>query len=325
MSLSLTPDAVEPVIAGLLGAIVVDGGPTGEQMTVLRALASHIWDYRMAEADVITPLGPDALAAAVTDPMDRRHFHEVLVVLEACRHPLTAAQVTSVECYSIALEIEDSDQSLFRAYAAAGRERVSADFSRFMVANLAAREEPGAADGVLGDVDVSGADPGLAATLASFEDLEPDSLGQALLAFYRRHGIPLPGVQASPMNHFFVSHDMTHVIAGIEPTAAGEVALSAFQMAMDDNPVNRAALLLSLASHETGFGSPQTFAPEERTLDSADAAELLGQEMARGGQCAADFSLVDHLALAPLPLAEVRRRFGVCEPERPDDGHHHWT
>ena len=47
-----------------------------------------------------------------------------------------------------------------------------------------------------------------------------------------------------------------------------------------------------------------------------------GSEMARGSRTTGDFAWVDHLELAPLPLADVPARFGVEPPPRPDDGHH---
>ncbi|MFM8895628.1 MAG: hypothetical protein ACKOE2_09695 [Actinomycetales bacterium] len=46
--------------------------------------------------------------------------------------------------------------------------------------------------------------------------------------------------------------------------------------------------------------------------------------MRRGTTCRADFSLVDHFELAPMPLAEVRQEFGVVVPDDPQDGHHWW-
>ena len=111
---------------------------------------------------------------------------------------------------------------------------------------------------------------------------------------------------------------MTHVIAGIAATSAGEIALSAFQLAMDDNPINESALLASLVTHEAGFVSANpTLQPEEASLDSPSAAYLLASELRRGSACSADFSLADHLALAPLPLGEVRRRFNVARPIHP--------
>lgn len=95
-------------------------------------------------------------------------------------------------------------------------------------------------------------------------------------------------------------------------------------MALDDNEVNRGALLGSLVVHEAGFAQSAKVRSESATLDAPGAAELLGQEMARGAACRADFSLIDHLAIAHHPLAEIRADFGVTPPTDPDDGHHCW-
>jgi len=94
---------------------------------------------------------------------------------------------------------------------------------------------------------------------------------------------------------------------------------------MEDNDINFSALLSSLIIHEAGFGQPTSIkAAETETLTRPGAPELLGREMARGAKCTADFSLVDHFALAPLPLAEVRAKFGVVAPDNPEDGFHIW-
>ncbi len=37
----------------------------------------------------------------------------------------------------------------------------------------------------------------------------------------------------------------------------------------------------------------------------------MAQAMVRGTQCTSDFTIADHLALAALPLAEVRAQFGI--------------
>jgi hypothetical protein len=94
---------------------------------------------------------------------------------------------------------------------------------------------------------------------------------------------------------------------------------------MDDNEVNFSALLASLIIHEAGFGHPTSIArAEAETLRLPGAADLFGQEFARGGRCTGDFSLVDHFALAPLQLDDVRAQFGVVAPDNPEDGFHLW-
>ena len=97
-----------------------------------------------------------------------------------------------------------------------------------------------------------------------------------------------------------------------------------YEMAMDDNDVNRGALLASLVVHEAGFAGSESSAAEAGTLADPAAADLLGQEMERGAACLADFSLADHMSMFDRPLAEVREQFGVVPPADPSDGHHHW-
>jgi hypothetical protein len=319
LQFSLAPELVEPVVRGLLGGIDVDGGPTDEQLVVLDALVRHLW-HRDDLVGRVGPLGPAEVAAVVVDPVARRRFHEVLLTLEVCRHPLTAAQVDRVEEYGAALDFEGPDLKMLRDLADSGVGAAAADFSRFLDDNLSRRLEPS-----LRSVPVTTEpEPELAARMQSLAELPSGTVGRALVEFYGRAGLTLPGVEGSAMNHWFVAHDTTHVIAGIEPTGPGEIALSAFQMAMDDNEVNRGALLASLVVHEAGFAGSASSAAEAGILATPGAAELLGQEMERGAACTADFSLADHMALFDRPLAEVREEFGVGAPPDPADGHHCW-
>lgn len=321
MPVVVTSEFVEPFVSGLLGGIDVDGGPTAEQLQVLSAVTTHLWRRPDLDLATLSPLGPEATASVIVDPAMRRRFHEILVALEACRHPLSSSQLERVETYCSALGVGGPDADLFRSFISEGAQRAADDFRRFLSDNLAQRVEPGLSDI---PVVVDRPEPGVAARLEALNDLPAGTLGHGLIEFYRRSGLPIPGREASAMNHFFVGHDMTHVIAGLEPTGPGEVALSAFQMAMNDNSVNTSALLASLIVHEVGFGSAGKLSSEAGTLADPAAAQLFGQELARGAACSADFSLVDHLAIAHLPLAEVREMYGVRAPVNPEDGHHHW-
>ena len=325
MVTSVRKESVEAVVRGLVGAVNVDGGPTDRQLSVLGSITAHLWNRPDLDPAKLSGLNPQETAEQVTDPHERRCFHEVLIALEVCRHPLTLAQVESVESYSAALEFDGPDLEIFRDLVDKGAASAAKDYSRFLAGNLKQRSEPSlVAQGSKSSAATSGAEPELLKRFEAFADLDPNSLGRVYLDFHRRNRIPLPGEQASPMNHFYVAHDMTHVIAGIEPTGPGEVALSGFQWAMNDNEVNSAALLASLVVHEAGFGQAGTLTTETGQLGMTGAAELLGQEMSRGSRCTGDFSLVDHFALAGEPLAEVRKSFGVQPPDDPEDGHHNW-
>lgn len=307
---------------GLLGGIDVDGGPTAEQRTVLDALGRHHLGLSPADLAELTPLGPEELQDRITDPDVRRRFHHLHVALETCRHPQTDAQVRAVERYADVLGTPSADRAILRALIDEGAERAAADYRRYVADALPRRAEPTlAAAGLAPDA----TDPALTARLAVFADLPDGSLGRAYLTFYERNHLDLPGGAGARIDQFYVAHDMTHVIAGMGTTAAAEIALSAFMVGMDGNDVNFSALVCSLMIHEAGVGVPTSIAHAERaTLASPDAADLLARELERGSECSSDFSLVDHFELAPLPLAEVRARFGVRPPADPEDGHHVW-
>lgn len=320
MTLALPPDLVEPFVGGLVAGIDVDGGPTQEQVSVLRAIATHVW----ARPD-LTPLttrrvGAAELADLLVEEHQRTMFHELHLTLEACRHPQSDAQVAAVQTYADALRVDGDDLAMFRDLVTSGVDAAAADYRRFLTASLTERVEPS-----LADVPVEPDHPEmqLAERLGAFSELAPDTLGHAYVDFYARFGITMPGLEAGTANHFFVAHDMTHTIAGISTTIAGEVALSAFQFAMDNTRINRAALLASLVAHEAGFGHPEHLRiADTAVLADGAASQLLAQEMRRGGDCRADFSLVDHFDIAPMRLSDVRAEFGVRPPGDPADGHH---
>lgn len=321
MTVRLGSDRVEVVVAALLGAIDVEGGPTEEQRMVLGALCVHLWERPDLDLDRIIPLGPDEAAAALPEPTERRTFHEMLVALETCRHPLTSAQLERAEQYDRALSVSGAEIAMFRDLVTQGVATAATDFARFLDTTMPLRFEPS-----LRELPISASEPepAIVDALRALQDLPVGTLGREFIEFHLRNDLPLPGEEGSSLNHFYVAHDMTHVITGIGTTAAAEVALSAFLLGIEDNDINMAALLSSLIVHEVGFGSAGKVAGESHTLAAPGAAELIATELARGSRCAADFSTIDHLAIAAVPLAEVRARFGVAPPTDPHDGHHHW-
>ena len=321
MSTFAAPASVETVVRGLLGGIDVDGGPTDEQLDVLGAFATYVFVRPDLDPRALAPLGAEQTAAQlVDDAAARRHFHWLHMALEACRHPQSPGQVAAVEAYASALGVDGADLALYRALIRGGAVKAAADYKRFAMKMVPMRGERALADN---PPPADEPDPQLTAMLESFSSLPDDSLGRAYLDFYERFQLTLPGVEATLLNSFFLAHDMTHVIAGIDTSAQGEVALGAFQMAMDDNDVNVSAMISSFIIHEAGFGTPTTIAEAQHdVLLRPGAIDLLGQEIARGAACSSDFALVDHIALAPLPLEEVRARYGVRPPVDPGDGHH---
>jgi hypothetical protein len=312
------PD-VETVVRGLVGVIDVEDGPTDEQLAVLRAVVVHLFERADLDPAELAPLGPTDTAARLTDPDARRRFGELMFTLESCRHPLTDAQVSRCETYAGALGSSPAEVAILRTAIDEGVARAAADFDRFFSDMATARSEPRFRDRTL---EAPHLDPEVVDTVRRFHELPEGTLGWCLADFYATHGFAVPGSEITPNTYLYFDHDNIHVISGIAPTGIGEIALGAFQMCMDDNPASTFAFFSPLVLHETGISTIDDIVAKGSTLSRPYAAELLGSEMARGSRTTGDFAWIDHLELAPLPLDEVRARFGVERPADPDDGHH---
>lgn len=127
---ALAPALVETVTGGLLAGIEVDGGAAAEQMSMLRAIVSHLWERPDLRFDQVPRLGPKKLADLLVDEDDRTYFHELHMALQACRHPQSPAQVAAVEAYAAALEVDADDLRIFTDLFNEGVEAAQADFQR---------------------------------------------------------------------------------------------------------------------------------------------------------------------------------------------------
>ena len=229
--------------------------------------------------------------------------------LEQCRHPLSKAQVERVDEYARALSLSGSGLEITRTMVNEGMERAKEDFKRFERDLEMDQRELSLRDRILLD---DGTDPELGKLLLSFESLNDDTLGRALLDFYHRNGLGIPGVSAAKVNYVFVAHDMNHVIAGYEATSEGEMALGAFQMGLADTDANWMLCVANLAIHETGLVHFHHKEPEIGVMARPGVADMWASALDRGTRSGVDFTAIDHLALAGLPLDEVRDRLQVA-------------
>ena len=101
------------------------------------------------------------------------------------------------------------------------------------------------------------------------------------------------------------------VIAGYGTTGQEETALSAMILGLADTHAHWVLLLSSLSAYELALATSDAFVGKTGVLARDGAAALVADALERGAACTGDFSVIDHLALAHLPLAEVREQFGV--------------
>ncbi|MFM9134054.1 MAG: hypothetical protein ACKOT0_01225 [bacterium] len=320
MALSIPRDLTPVFVSGLLGVADVEGGPTPEQLSVIDAVARHLWGVESSE---LGDIDPSAVADALQDPEHRRRFVQFSIVISFCRHPNSQEQVSRMEEYASALGISGDEIEAEQRWISEDAERASADFIRTYgnyLPQLSDPVGPDEADGeVLPEVEV-------------LRDLPEGTLGWAFLAFYARNGFHLPG-PSTPEPAYYIAHDMNHVIAGYEPTGPGEISLGAFKLAMSDTDANWMAFMTNLLIHEAGLlkhGSTAQFIPYggdiypdaqgQGALHLPGAADMLGEAFERGAAVNGDFSQIDHLAIAHRPLSDIRAEYGVVPRSDGVDG-----
>ena len=308
MPRTVPDELTEPVARALKGSIDIGDGGTDEQRAVLRAITVGFLGRRDLDVEALEPLEPDAAAEIVTDPDARRRVREMMVLLENTRHPITGEQVARVEAYASAMGESGPGLVLSRQVVEQGAAHALADYQRFSEAIYVDIAEPSLVAG--GGLDKDHADPELAARLKGMRDLPEGTLGRAYVDFYDRNNLTFPGDDPnSPA--IFVAHDMTHVIAGYEPTGPGELALGAFQISMNDTDAHWIAFIGSIAIHEGGWYNAPGFVGKTATLARPGALDTFSEAFERGQQCTGDFTAIDHLAIVDRPLADVRAEFNV--------------
>ena len=175
MPRSVRDELAEPVARVLLGAIDAGDGGTEEQHAVLRAIVVGFLGLADLDVETLTPIGPEAAGDVVTDHAARRRVREMMVLLEACRHPLTEPQVSLVEDYAAHLGgTDDPGLTLARDLVRDGAAHALADYQRFSDAVIEDIAEPSLMVDHMGKDDHS---PELAARLRAFRDLPEGTLG----------------------------------------------------------------------------------------------------------------------------------------------------
>ncbi len=283
------------IARGLLGVAQVGDGPTAEQTALVQHLL-HGYFGVDADASMLEPASAAELAAAV-GAADRKRVVDLLVVVEFCRHSDVEAQAQRADAYAAALGVDEPLLLVARDALTEGRERVMADWARF--------REPLAVEPGLPDTDAE-----LAARLRALGECPAGSLGRAYFDFYDEHGIAFPG-EAGGGDASLVVHDFSHVLAGYDTDAPGEVALQAMLTAATDFEHHFSGLIASLALYESGKFDILDIVARVGALDRPGASAELAEAFRRGGSCSRDFSAIDHLGRADDPIAAVRTDCGI--------------
>jgi hypothetical protein len=291
--------AVEPIVGALVGAATVDGGPTGEQRSIIETLVVGCWggDKELVDA---RPLAPMEVGKRVTNEADRRRLRELLVMVELCGHPITEGRLASTEAYAEAVSQSGPGLIIARDLVRESAEWTYHDYLRLNGLSRDAGQIPEPS---------KGPDP-LREEVEGYQGLPHTTLGWAFLDFHVRNGFALPE-SSSPTGQIFLRHDTTHVITGYEPTGEGEIALGAMMLSAADTDGNWLAFLGNLLVHEVGHIVPGYEHARPALLDHELGRTMMAEALRRGSKCDAAIDGVDLLSMADWDLDEVRRHFCI--------------
>lgn len=310
------------IVRGLAGLMDIEGGPTPEQERIFRAVTSHLLAADLASLSKSQFLSPEALPAQLPEHQYQRLFMQMAIILDLCRHPKSDAQLARLEAYAAALRFHGPQLAIIREFAQLSATEATADFVRWYGTYMPELSERYRA-GFQGETIQY--DDEFFELVKRLPEMPYGSLGWAFGSFYRRSKLTIPG-RDTPNPGYYVCHDMNHVITGYEATGPGEIALGAFKLALNNSDANWMASLTNFLIHEVGLfthGTDLQFVPYGRdgdpyhvggirgALDLPGAPELFAEALQRGSACRGDFSQLDHLAIAHVPLIEIRREYNV--------------
>jgi hypothetical protein len=311
------------IAKGLCNLVDVDGGPTPEQRGLLGVLFVHLFGLCPSALDFESSLSAPDLAAELSESSDRRRFLQLATMLELCRHPRSENQLRRLEAFAKALQIQGPELRLLQDLCHQSAEEATADFKR-TYSNYFPELSEGYHRIESGSQEIA-YDDEFFEKLAQFSALPQGSLGKCFAEFYARNRLTMPTRQTVNPG-YYVWHDMSHVITGYETTSIGEVSLGAFKLAMNDSDANWMASLTNLMIHEVGLfrpggssqyvvyggdGDPYGSEPSAGVMSQPGAQEYFAEALQRGTACTADFTALDHLAIADVPLIDIRRHYNV--------------
>jgi hypothetical protein len=319
---TMTPEEGLLFARGVIGGLSVVGYPTKLQCQIIRQVAQHMMGIDL-DLDTVEPLDAGEIAALIPDPWARRRLVQSVVTLELLEDP-TPQLARHVRKFARDLGVDEPMVTAARRAADGQMALMYADIQR----NSYYTEE--AVRAALGGhlwrllrskVAYSNvvASRAIERKWAGLADMPEGSLGHATAEFYRVHGFPLPGARRG-IGEVGAQHDFVHVLADYPTDPEGEIDVFAFIAASMFDPKGFVQLVMTLGlfqnatiTHVAGKRVPIARAG---TLDDPGAASRFGDALHRGSICKVDALGIDHFAIAPQPLAELREQFSI--PPRDD-------
>jgi len=315
----LTPPP-EAATAGLRAMkMIAAAGPHGfgtPARNLLRAAQSHVLKIDL-DLDALTPITPEALAAAFPPGPLRPQFAQAMLMVSLVDGEPTPSQMKLVQSFGQALGVDEPAMAVIRRLADHQMLIFRLDFMRRShIADIFKeqfRHHGGIAGLVRGLLGQRGfiEDAALAARYRALAKLPAGSLGHTFYTHYREHGFPLPGEKGG-FPEAGVYHDFAHVLGGYGPTPAEETLVGGFTAGFKKGNPLFVCLFVFLS-----FGAGVNVTPVEQPhvegiLAMPGLADRFFRAHERGQAMNTDLSdNWDFWPYVALPIDAARARLGI--------------
>lgn len=274
-----TPEVAHAGLRALLTVAVADGQLHDLERRMLRGVQEHILASEF-DLEVLAPIAPAQLAAAVGDPVVRERILSACVVMALIDGDASEAEGQVVAEFAAAFEID--------SYVVADLQRLIDRSLRMFRIDVTRRSFIGqrgraflADQGVRGFGRVLRSLLGiehrkLAARYRALEHAPRGTLGREYYEFIRANKFSLPGEHDAPPE-IVLFHDCLHVLAGYQTSNIEETQIASFQAGMlKKDPVY--GLLFMLSQFHLGVQVTPVTAAESMVADP----QLMLKAFARG-------------------------------------------
>jgi hypothetical protein len=314
------PDAAEAQILarGVTSAVGGPAGLTPLQGILLEAMFAALTGHHVDIDGAPIDAAAFAEALAARNEPFRVRILQVMILGALVLRPLPPEIAEQLDRFAAEMSVGDGMLDVARDYAKGSLGLAAFDFERNGYTSEWSPENQRAlhASRVLDDAwELSVDDSGLARRWRALEDLPPGSLGRGITEFYRARGFAYPGTPGSAPP-LLAQHDWVHLVADYGTTVESELEVFAFIARANDDPKAFSLLAMVVSLFETGYlrSGAGLFEAFPGQLSREGVAVRLADAMRRGALVhgSVDFLAVDWFELAPLPVEDVRRRFGLA-------------
>jgi hypothetical protein len=327
------PDAAEvsATARGIASLVAPAGGLTDLQRVLLEALFPAMTDHPV-DLSHVEPVTVDELAEVLRPRNREFRTRGVQVALLAALvlRPLPSDVAARIEELARTLAVEEGMVDVARRFATGSLGLAAIDFERNGYTaewRPDDRRELHTSRELATAWDLAVDDPPLAERWTALEALPDGTLGHGVWQLYRARGFVFPGLPGSAPP-LLAQHDWVHVLADYGTRVESEIEVFGLVARANDDMRAFSLLAMVVSLFETGYlrTGAGLFQYDLGHLSAGQSmAVRLADAMRRGAWCrdretgsdSIDFLRQDWFALAPLPLDEVRARFGL-RPKSPD-------